>query len=110
MGLFSNLGSAIGNKMSEMKAESDEAYMEGIERDGYWICSRIKSVSSLSKKNGYMRALKEKIRDMSDYELKNLFDRSYRDRNGQACNILICELEERGYMEKVDGRWKKQNW
>ena len=53
MGFFSNLASMIGDSVAKTKDVSDEAYLDGLNLDINIICRKIKSESSVVKKNGY---------------------------------------------------------
>ena len=97
MGLFD----FIGNKIKEVADEAREAQEEA----EYWsplkTCNELKH-SGIAKSSGYAKALKGKCRSMSDYELMDLFDTMYRERNGKACNAMFSVMEDRGLLYKDD--------
>lgn len=107
MGFFSDLGNQINKKLNDMQQESNKAQEIAKNMDDYYICKKIQQSMSMGQRNGYMKELKNRIEDMNDYELKNIFKDCCQSRLAYACNLIAQELSERGYMEKVDGKWKK---
>lgn len=98
MGLFDY----IGGKMQQTSNEIKAAEMDAFEWSANEICYRLNKTSSMTKCTGYARALKAKCREMSDYELRNTFDRAYNERNAKACNAMLPVMDERGLAHKDD--------
>ncbi len=110
MGFFSNLASMIGDSVAKTKDVSDEAYLDGLNLDINIICRKIKSESSVVKKNGYGKALKEKLVNMNDRELKSLYEEAQRGKNTTVFNVVVNELLNRELMIREDGVLKKVKW
>lgn len=98
MGLFDY----IGGKIQQAEAEAREAQMEAECWDAIEICIELKRTSSIKKSAGYMKALRSKCQEMSDWELKDIFDDAINSRNAKACNAMMTVMEERGLVYKDD--------
>ena len=100
MGFFGNMLNAASNKLEQARQEEQDAMFEAEELPLYEICRRLNGSSITAKKNGYYKVLRRKVRDISDYEIKSLFDDFYRSKNSTACRCISSEMIDRGLMYK----------
>lgn len=98
MGLFDS----IIEKFQQAGLESQSAQMEAENWNADMICRKLQRTSSLAKSSGYIKALRAKCREMSDYHLKEIFDEAFDLRNAKACNAMMVVMEERGLAYKDD--------
>lgn len=97
MGLFDSINNAINRYGSRSDDVADSC--ENLPAQS--ICDKMRyashDVSRLADMGGYIKALKRKARDMSDYELKELYRDVYEQKNAAAAQALKEILQERGY-------------
>lgn len=106
MGLF---GFLVG-KVQQASAEAQAAQMEAERYDADRICYMLQNASSLTKITGYANALKSKCRDMSDWELKERFDRAYNARNVKVINAMLPEMKNRELAYKDENGKIRRNY
>lgn len=98
MGLFDY----IGGKIQQAEAEAQKAQTEAERWDARRICRELQRTSSMTKSTGYMKALRSKCQEMSDWELKDIFDDAFNSRNAKACNAMMTVMDKRGLAYKDD--------
>ena len=96
MGLFDYLG----EKIQQAGNTVQEAQMEAENWSASKICYRLKNESSMTKCTGYAKALRGMCKEMSDWELKEIFDEAYNQRNAKACNAMLAIMDDRGLAYK----------
>lgn len=106
MGLFE----FIGGKIQEAQNEAKKAEMEAERWYPEKICNALERTSSITKTTGYVKELRNKARDMSTYELKNLFDYAWNKRNVKACSALYPIMEEEGLCYKDENGKIRRNY
>lgn len=101
MGLFSY----IGNKIKQANQDTKDAQDEAMHWNVRTICLRLQQTSNLMKCAGYVSVLRDKCEELSDDELKSIFDYEFNRKNGKACNGMLKVMKDRGlvYTEE-DGR------
>lgn len=105
MGLFD----FIGGKIQQAGVEAQEAQMEAEQLDSREICMRLKKISSMSKNAGYVKALRIRCQNMSDGELKDIFDFAYNSSNAKACAAMMPIMQERELAYRDDnGRFVRK--
>lgn len=97
MGLFDSINNAINRYGSRSDDVADECeYLSP-----HSICDKMRNashdVTRLADMGGYIKALKRKAQDMSDYELQSLYKEVYAEKNAAAAQALKEILQDRGY-------------
>lgn len=86
----------ISNRVNEMESDA-ETECERMTTES--ICDKVKrsyhNFERIPATSGYTKVLRRRFEEMSDYELKDLGQRLYRDKN-PAYNLLKQELQNRG--------------
>lgn len=101
MGLF-DFFDFIGGKILQAGAETQEAQMEAERWDARTICRKLQITSRPTIIAGYVPVLRSKCQEMSDRELKDIFDYAINSRNEKACRVMMKVMEERGLAYKDD--------
>lgn len=98
MGLFS----AIGNVLSDMSEQSNNARAEAEKLSTKSICNQLR-YAGFSESSGYLAVLRERSREMSDQELIDLLEELQVKKNAKALGGIMGEMSDRGLAEWKDG-------
>ncbi len=100
----------INGAMNQAQGRYDDAMDDVKNCSARKLCSMLKNFHSIefSRRNAYLDALNEKAADLDDWELEDLFEQTYRDRNVWAFKIISEEMINRGLaIRDSNNQWHK---
>ena len=103
------LFSFIADKGREMQEEILQAQMRAEEWDNWDIMRAIKRTSKKTEIMGFVQALKNRAKTMSNSELERLYDEAYEGQNIRVITMLGPIWEEHGVAYKDEnGFYRKK--